>query len=142
VDCQPRAGRLFAGSCAADEHLPAAVPVAQVHALAADVAANPYAGAELRETARTVLSGSSSTEAIGDLVRRAAEGEAGSRIATTAAPLLHAGENRAGLLSFRYLVPFAALVPLVFGLVALIDRRGGGYAAKVTQAKFTKGILQ
>jgi MFS family permease len=126
----------------ADAHLPAAVPAAQIHALAANVVANPAAPAELRKTAQTVLSGSSSAGAIGNLLRRSADGEAGSRIATAAAPLLHAGENRSGLLSFRYLVPFAALVSLVFGLVALTDRRGGGYAAKVTRAKLTKGNLQ
>ncbi|WP_037507433.1 hypothetical protein, partial [Rhizorhabdus wittichii] len=52
-----------------------------------------------------------------------------------AAPLLHAGENRSGLLSFRYLVPFAALVCLLLGTVALNDRRKGGYAAQAARAR-------
>jgi len=71
----------------------------------------------------------------GDFLRRAAAGEAGPNVAAKAQPLLDAGENHSGLLSFRYLVPFAFAVCLIFGLVVLSDRRAGGYKAQVDRAR-------
>ena len=49
--------------------------------------------------------------------------------------MLNAAENRSGLLSFRYLVPFAFLVSLLFGAVVAWDRRSGGYATQVERAR-------
>jgi hypothetical protein len=49
--------------------------------------------------------------------------------------VLAAAENKSGLLSFRYLVPFAFGVCLIFGLVVLSDRRAGGYQAQVARAR-------
>lgn len=103
----------------ADGHLPDTVPVAEVRAMQAEAPGLP------RDTAA--------------FLRHAAAGEAGPEIAARAAPILHAAENRSGLLSFRYLVPFAALVCLIFGLVALRDRRAGGYAAQVARVQFRQG---
>jgi len=103
----------------ADRHLVDAVPVAELRALQADAPGLP------RDTA--------------DFLRHAAAGEGGADVAARAAPILHAAENRSGLLSFRYLVPFAALVCLIFGLVALRDRRAGGFAAQVARVKLRLG---
>jgi hypothetical protein len=105
----------------ADSHLADTVPTTQVQQLAArapDLAAG-------KET--------------GVFLRAAAEGQAGPELATDAKPILAAAENKSGLLSFRYLVPFAAFVCLIFGLVALRDRRAGGYAAQVDRARFKQG---
>lgn len=121
----------------ADSHLPAAIPAGNVAALAEGVAEAP-ASPEVRDAAARVLASPGSAEATGELLRRAAAGEAGPVLAAEAAPLLHDGENRSGLLSFRYLAPFAALVCLVFGIIALIDRRRGGYAAQVDRAKLQR----
>lgn len=106
----------------ADSHLADTVPAAQVQSLAArspELAQGKEAGVFLRD---------------------AAEGKAGPELAAEAKPILAAAENKSGLLSFRYLVPFAAFVCLIFGLVALSDRRAGGYAAKVDRAKFKQGV--
>lgn len=121
----------------ADERLPQSVPPAAVRTLAADVVAVP---GPLRGMAGSVAADPSAA-ATGPFLRRAAAGEAGPEIAARAAPLLHAGENRSGLFSFRYLVPFAALVCLIFGAVALRDRRSGGYAAQAEKAKLKKGAV-
>jgi MFS family permease len=123
----------------ADQHLPAAIPATQIHALAAEISASRTTQPKLRVDAQALLAGRASIEATDELLRRAADGEAGPAIAATAAPVLHAGENRSGLLSFRYLVPFAAFVALVFALVAISDRRAGGYREKVNRAKLMKG---
>lgn len=105
----------------ADRNIKNAVPVEQVRALQAEAPALP------RDTA--------------EFLRRAAAGEAGDEVAARAAPMLHAAENRSGLLSFRYLVPFAALACLIFGIVALRDRRAGGYAAQVARAELKQEPL-
>ncbi|ABQ67999.1 major facilitator superfamily MFS_1 [Rhizorhabdus wittichii RW1] len=116
----------------ADAHLLDAIPPAAVRAVAAD--AQERTG-PLQGAARAIVDGRASPEATRDFLRRATAGEAGPAVAATAAPLLHAGENRSGLLSFRYLVPFAALVCLLLGTVALNDRRKGGYAAQAARAR-------
>lgn len=122
----------------ADRHLPQSVPTAELGSIAADVIATQLSDPALRQAATAVAADPADASATGDLLRRAAAGEAGADIAARAAPLLHAGENRSGLLSFRYLVPFAALVCLVFALVAWLDGRRGGYAAQVRRAKYQK----
>ena len=71
---------------------------------------------------------------------KSTDNAAGTAASPRAAAILHPAENRSGLLSFRYLVPFAALVCLIFGLVALRDRRAGGYRAQVERARFQQGI--
>lgn len=108
----------------ADSHLADTVPTAQVQQLAARAPAL----AAGKET--------------GVFLRAAAEGRGGPALAADAKPILAAAENRSGLLSFRYLVPFAAFVCLIFGLVALRDRRAGGYAAQVDRAKFKQSFKQ
>ena len=85
--------------------------------------------------ASQVSSADSPPPVTGDFLRRVAAGEAGPSPAAQATPLLNAAENRSGLLSFRYLVPFAFLVSLLFGAVVLWDRRSGGYAAQVLRAR-------
>lgn len=122
----------------ADRNLPAAVEAAPVRALAQQVAAQPV-DAKLAADARAILTNAELPRATGDFLRRVAAGEAGQAAAPAAAALLHPTENRSGLLSFRYLVPFALLVSLIFALVALRDRRAGGYAAQVERARFNQG---
>jgi MFS family permease len=99
----------------ADSHIAQAVPVEQLQALQARAPQLP------QET--------------GAFLRHAADGEAGPEIAAQAQPILSAAENRSGLLSFRYLLPFAALVCLIFAIIAFIDRRRGGYAAQVARVQ-------
>jgi MFS family permease len=122
----------------ADEHLPDALSKPAVVALAGQVLAAPTGKpATLIGDAQAVASaaGALPAQATGDLLRRAAAGEAGPDLAKAAQPLLDAGENHSGLLSFRYLVPFAFFVCLVFGAVVLSDRRAGGYQAQVARAR-------
>ncbi|MBL8556588.1 MAG: MFS transporter [Phenylobacterium sp.] len=121
----------------ADKHLPQIAPAAEVRTIAAQVAAQPgVTDPKLKEEALAMAGAAALPAETGDLLRRAAAGEAGPDIAKAAGPVLAAAENKSGLLSFRYLVPFAALVCLVFGLVILMDRRAGGYAAQVARAQF------
>lgn len=122
----------------ADEHLPDALSKPAVIQLADQLLAAPSGKAPtLIADARTVAAapGPLPAEATGDLLRRAAAGEAGPEAAKVAQPLLDAGENHSGLLSFRYLVPFAFVVSLIFGVVVLSDRRAGGYRAQVAKAR-------
>lgn len=116
----------------ADSHLLEAVPPAAIHSVAVDARAQP---GPLQGAAQAIADGRASAEETRDFLRRATAGEAGPQVAATAGPLLHAGENRSGLLSFRYLVPFAVLVCLLLGAVALNDRRKGGYAAQAARAR-------
>ena len=121
----------------ADRHLPDTLPRPAVTALATEVlAVTAPKPAELTAAAQTVSTASAlPPQATGDFLRRTAAGEAGPITAAKAAPLLSAAENKSGLLSFRYLVPFAFFVCLIFGLVVLSDRRAGGYAAQVARAR-------
>ena len=121
----------------ADRHLPDTLPRPAVTALATEVlAVTAPKPAELTSAAQTVSTASAlPPQATGDFLRRTAAGEAGPITAAKAAPLLSAAENKSGLLSFRYLVPFAFFVCLIFGLVVLSDRRAGGYAAQVARAR-------
>lgn len=122
----------------ADTHLPDTLARPSVVAIATQVlSASGPRTPELVRAARNVAAapGLLPPEATGDLLRRTAAGEAGSELAKVAQPLLDAGENHSGLLSFRYLVPFAFGVCLIFGLVVLSDRRAGGYHAQVDRAR-------
>ena len=121
----------------ADRHLPDTLPRPAVTALASEVlAVTAPKPAELTAAAQTVsMAAVLPPQATGDFLRRTAAGEAGPVTAAKAAPLLSAAENKSGLLSFRYLVPLAFLVCLIFGLVVLSDRRAGGYAAQVARAR-------
>ena len=121
----------------ADRHLPDTLPRTAVTALATEVqAVTAPKPAELTAAAQTVsMAAVLPPRATGDFLRRTAAGEAGPVTAAKAAPLLSAAENKSGLLSFRYLVPLAFLVCLIFGLVVLSDRRAGGYAAQVARAR-------
>lgn len=102
----------------ADSHIAGNVPSAQIGALHARAPQVPG------ET--------------GQFLRAVADGAAGPALATEAKPILAAAENKAGLLSFRYLVPFAALVCLIFAAVAFADRKRGGYRAQVDRARLTQ----
>jgi len=94
----------------ADRHLPDALAKTSVVSVANEVLAiqaprtpQLIAAAQAVSTAPGALPAAPT----GDLLRRAGAGEAGPAIAAKAQPLLDAGENHSGLLSFRYLVPFA-----------------------------------
>ncbi len=122
----------------ADKHLPDALAKSSVVAVANEVLAvqapkSPLLVGDAQAVA--TAPGPLPAAATGDLLRRAAAGEAGPNVAAKAQPLLDAGENHSGLLSFRYLVPFAFGVCLIFGLVVLSDRRAGGYRAQVAKAR-------
>jgi MFS family permease len=122
----------------ADKHLPDALAKTSVVSVAHEVLAiQAPKTPELTAAAQAVASAPAALPAAptGDFLRRAAAGEAGPAVAAKAQPLLDAGENHSGLLSFRYLVPFAFGVCLIFGLVVLSDRRAGGYAARVAKAR-------
>ena len=122
----------------ADKHLPDALTKSSVVAVANEVlAVQAPKSPQLVRDAEAVADapGPLPAAATGDLLRRAAAGEAGPNVAAKAQPLLDAGENHSGLLSFRYLVPFAFAVCLIFGLVVLSDRRAGGYKAQVAKAR-------
>jgi MFS family permease len=122
----------------ADKHLPDALAKSSVVAVASEVlAVQAPKSPQLVSDAQAVATapGPLPAAATGDLLRRAAVGEAGPNVAAKAQPLLDAGENHSGLLSFRYLVPFAFGVCLIFGLVVLSDRRAGGYRAQVAKAR-------
>jgi fucose permease len=120
----------------ADSHLPAATDNARLQAVAGQVLADPSASPKLAALASEVRASSAAPPPVtGDFLRRTAAGEAGPEAAAAAAPVLNAAENHSGLLSFRYLVPFAFLVSLLFGAVVLWDRRSGGYAAQVERAR-------
>jgi MFS family permease len=120
----------------ADSHLTETLQRPAIVALANRALAWPGAPAALLADGKAVLAAQDlPTPATGDFLRRAASGEAGADLAKEAQPLLDGADSKSGLLSFRYLVPFAALVSLVFGLVVLSDRRKGGYQAEVDRAR-------
>lgn len=123
----------------ADRHLPQAIAAAPVRAIAQQVAAAPATNAKLRSEAQAILAAPQLPEVTGDFLRRVAADKTDGARAKAAADLLHPAENRSGLLSFRALVPFALLVSLIFALIALRDRRAGGYAAAVERARFQQG---
>ena len=122
----------------ADKHLPDTLSRPAVVALAGEVLAAPGPKPPpLTAAAQAVAASTGALPAkeTGDFLRRTAAGEAGPAAQATATPLLSAAENKSGLLSFRYLVPFALGVCLIFGLVVLSDRRAGGYQAQVAKAR-------
>jgi fucose permease len=122
----------------ADKHLPDALAKTSVVSVANEVLSlQGPKSPQLVRAAQAVAAAPAAlpAAATGDLLRRAGAGEAGPAIAARAQPLLDAGENHSGLLSFRYLVPFAFGVCLIFGLVVMSDRRAGGYKAQVDRAR-------
>jgi MFS family permease len=122
----------------ADRHLPDALAKTSVVSVAGEVLAlQSPKSPQLIAAAQAVTAAPAELPPAptGDFLRRAAAGEAGPAIAAKAQPLLDAGENHSGLLSFRYLAPFAFGVCLIFGLVVLSDRKAGGYAARVAKAR-------
>jgi len=122
----------------ADQHLPDALSKTSVVAVAREtLAVQAPKSPQLVSAAQAVMAapGALPPAQTGDFLRRAAAGEAGPNVAAKAQPLLDAGENHSGLLSFRYLVPFAFAVCLIFGVVVLSDRRAGGYKAQVDKAR-------
>jgi hypothetical protein len=121
----------------ADNHLTDTLQRPAIVALANAAIAQPGAPPALVADAKTVIAAPDlPTPATGDFLRRAAAGEAGAAVAQKAQPLLDGADNKSGLLSFRYLAPFAAFVCLIFALVVLSDRRAGGYKAQVERARF------
>ena len=126
----------------ADRHLPQAIEAAPMRALAQQIAAAPATDPALRAEALAILAAPQLPQATGDFLRRVAADQSDGVTAGAAADLLHPAENRSGLLSFRYLVPFALLVSLILALIALRDRRAGGYAAAVERARFQQGASE
>jgi len=125
----------------ADGHLTKTLSRSDIVALANQAMSAPGAAAALVADARSVVAAEDlPTPETGDFLRRTASGEAGAELAKQAQPLLDRADNKSGLLSFRYLVPFAAVVSLVFGLVALSDRRKGGYQAEVARARLASSV--
>jgi MFS family permease len=122
----------------ADKHLPDTLNPPAVTALAREVMASPAVKPAPLDAAAGAVAASTGplpAAATGDFLRRTAAGEAGPELAAKAAPVLAAAENKSGLLSFRYLVPFAFGVCLIFGLVVLSDRRAGGDQAQEAKAR-------
>lgn len=130
----PMLGRL------ADERLPQAIEAAPARALAAQIARAPDTDETLRAEAKAIMVSGQLPQATGDFLRRVAADDKNPPAAASAAALLHPAENRSGLHSFRTLVPFALLVSLILALIALRDRRSGGYAAAVERARIQQGI--
>jgi MFS family permease len=122
----------------ADAHLTQTLQRPAIAGMAAGILAQPGAAPPgLLASARAVAAAPVlPTPATGDFLRRAAAGEAGPTVAAQAQPLLDGADNKSGLLSFRYLVPFAAVVCLIFGVVVVFDRRAGGYGVQVARARF------
>ncbi len=126
----------------ADSHFTQTLQQPVIAQMASGVIAQPGAApASLLADARAVVAAPSlPTPQTSDFLRRAAAGEAGTAVAAQAQPLLDGADNKSGLLSFRYLAPFALLVCLIFGLVVLSDRRAGGYRARVDRARLKPGV--
>jgi len=119
----------------ADDHLPSAVSLEQAKVVANGVLSQAaVSDAKLHDEAVTVAASTTPSAVTGDFLRRAST-EAAPPVAASASALLDAAENKSGLLSFRYLVPFAALVCLIFAFISFRDRRAGGYAAQVARAQ-------
>lgn len=123
----------------ADTQLPRVVAVGPVVTLAGQVQVTPGIPPQLADDARKIIGEPELPRATGDFLRRVAAGEAGPEKVEQAKTLLAGAENKSGLISFRYLVPFAALVCLIFAAVAFADRKRGGYRAAVDRARFTQG---
>jgi fucose permease len=121
---------------AADAHLTDTLQRPAIVQLASQAVARPGAPSALVAAARSVIAAPQlPTPATGEFLRGAAAGEAGPELAEAAQPLLDGADNKSGLLSFRYLTPFAALVSLIFAGVVLFDRRAGGYQAQVDRVR-------
>jgi len=121
----------------ADSHFTQTLQRPVIAQMAAGVLANPGSSpASLLVDARAVVAALDlPTPQTSDFLRRAAAGEAGTAVAAQAQPLLDGADNKSGLLSFRYMAPFALLVCLIFAIVVLSDRRAGGYRAQVDRAR-------
>jgi len=121
----------------ADSHFTQTLQRPVIAQMAAGVLANPGSSpASLLVDARAVVAAPDlPTPQTSDFLRRAAAGEAGTAVAAQAQPLLDGADNKSGLLSFRYMAPFALLVCLIFAIVVMSDRRAGGYRAQVDRAR-------
>jgi len=121
----------------ADSHFTQTLQRPVIAQMAAGVLANPGSSpASLLVDARAVVAALDlPTPQTSDFLRRAAAGEAGTAVAAQAQPLLDGADNKSGLLSFRYMAPFALLVCLIFAIVVMSDRRAGGYRAQVDRAR-------
>ena len=121
----------------ADSHFTHTLQRPVIAQMAAGVLANPGSSpASLLVDARAVVAAPDlPTPQTSDFLRRAAAGEAGTAVAAQAQPLLDGADNKSGLLSFRYMAPFALLVCLIFAIVVMSDRRAGGYRAQVDRAR-------
>jgi len=121
----------------ADSHFTQTLQRPVIAQMAAGVLAKPGSSpASLLADARAVVAAPDlPTPQTSDFLRRAAAGEAGTAVAAQAQPLLDGADNKSGLLSFRYMAPFALLVCLIFAIVVLSDRRAGGYRAQVDRAR-------
>jgi MFS family permease len=121
----------------ADSHFTQTLQRPVIAQMATGVLATPgSAPASLLADARAVVAAPAlPTPQTSDFLRRAAAGEAGTAVAAQAQPLLDGADNKSGLLSFRYMAPFALLVCLIFAVVVLSDRRAGGYRAQVDRAR-------
>ena len=121
----------------ADSHFTQTLQRPVIAQMAAGVLANPGSSpASLLVDARAVVAAPDlPTPQTSDFLRRAAAGEAGTAVAAQAQPLRDGADNKSGLLSFRYMAPFALLVCLIFAIVVMSDRRAGGYRAQVDRAR-------
>jgi len=121
----------------ADSHFTQTLQRPVIAQMATGVLAEPGSSpASLLADARAVVAAPAlPTPETSDFLRRAAAGEAGTAVAAQAQPLLDGADNKSGLLSFRYMAPFALLVCLIFAIVVLSDRRAGGYRAQVDRAR-------
>ena len=55
--------------------------------------------------------------------------------------LLNPAENDGGLMSFRYVAPFAIILVVVFGAMYLVDKKKGGYQAeKIVKEGLAEGF--
>ncbi len=63
-------------------------------------------------------------------IKNAPKGEAAAAVVKDVAGVLNPADNYGGRMSFRYVAPFAIIIIIVFGIIYLRDRAGGGYKAE------------
>ncbi|MBI5864194.1 MAG: MFS transporter [Planctomycetes bacterium] len=134
----------------ADRYLHEALPAGKTVSVLKEVVAQyPPAAKELPETIRKEVTGA--VDAAADVMaryektQRLPEGDtanalrnaaanvppAAAAIATTIkTEVLGPADNAGGLMSFRYVAPFSAIIIFVFGILYLRDRAAGGYKAE------------
>ena len=120
----------------ANERLPVPATVALLESSAATLAG--MADADAQEAARAATDAVSDYESVGSLPQPATANALRAIIATDASPdlvaeaqsVLGPADNYGGLISFRYVVPLCGVLTLIFGMLYVRDRRGGGYVAE------------